>query len=95
MRYPEPIIRSTDFFNQNDFTLTNGIYIKQFRGDREELVVINDGTADLTFSAGGIQNFKLSPGETFDEAMHPFSRLEVTANGAFRGYCREVADSPN
>jgi hypothetical protein len=94
-RYPDPIIRMIDSFNQSNMTLTNGVYIKLFKGDREELVVINDGTADLTFSAGAIKNFKLKPGETFDEQMHPFSRLEVTATGPFRGYCREQADSPN
>jgi hypothetical protein len=94
-RYPDPIIRMKDSFNQSNMTLTNGVYIKLFQGDREGLVVINDGTADLTFSAGGIQNFKLKPGETFDEEMHPFSRLEITATGAFRGSTRERADSPN
>lgn len=94
-RYPEPIIRTTDAFNQSNMTITNGVYIKLFKGDREQLVVINEGSADLTFSAGGVQNFKLKPGETFDEAMHPFSRLEVSATGPFRGYCREQADSPN
>ncbi|MFB3160433.1 hypothetical protein ABLO26_03560 [Neobacillus sp. 179-J 1A1 HS] len=94
-RYPEPIIRATDFFNKDDFKVEFGVYVKNFKGDREELVLINDGTADLTFTAGGIKNFKLKPGETFDEEMHPFSRLEVTATGAFRGYTRERADSPN
>jgi hypothetical protein len=94
-RYPDPVIRSTGAFNQSNMTLTNGVYIKLFKGDREELVVINDGTADLTFTAGAIKNFILKPGETFDEEMHPFSRLEITATGAFRGYTRERADSPN
>lgn len=94
-RYPEPIIRARNFFNPSTMTLTNGVYIQIFKGDREELLVMNDGSADLLFTAGGIQNFRLKPGEVFDEEMHPFSRIEITATGPFRGYCRERADSPN
>jgi hypothetical protein len=95
-RYPEPIIRAIDFFTQDDLQKEFGVYVKNFRGDREELVLINDiNGADLFFTAGGIKDFKLKPGETFDEPMHPFSRLEITATGPFRGYAREQADSPN
>lgn len=56
---------------------------------------MNDGNADLTITAGGIKNFKLKPGEVFDEEVNPFSKVEITATGPFRGYCREHADSPN
>jgi hypothetical protein len=76
--------RAQEFFNGT------GNLTKRFAGDREELVVINDGTADLTFIAGGI-TFTLRPGEVFDEEINPFSAIEITATGAFRGYVREAS----
>lgn len=72
-----------------EFFAGTGNLTKKFRGDREELVVINDGSADLTFKAGAIE-FTLKPGEVFDEEINPFSAVEVTATGAFRGYVREA-----
>jgi hypothetical protein len=91
----EPIRRAQDFFNESNMTLVNGIYTKDLKGDREEIVVVNDGSADLTINAGGIKDFKLKPGEVFDELVNPFSKVEITATEPFRGYCREQADSPN
>lgn len=73
-----------------EFFSGTGNYTKSFKGDREELVVVNDGSADLTFTAGGI-TFTLKPGEVFDEEINPFSSIEITATGAFRGYVRELA----
>lgn len=74
--------RAQEFFSQAD------IFPKKFSGQREELVIINDGSADLTFTAGGI-TFTLKPGEVFDEEVNPFDSISVTATGAFRGYVRE------
>lgn len=73
-----------------EFFSGTGNYSKKFASDREELVVVNDGSADLTFTAGGI-TFTLKPGEVFDEEINPFSSIEITATGAFRGYVRELA----
>jgi hypothetical protein len=74
--------RAQEFFSQAD------PFPKKFSGPREELVVINDGSADLTFTAGGI-TFTLKPGEVFDEEVNPFETINVTATGSFRGYVRE------
>jgi hypothetical protein len=71
-----------EFFSQAD------TFPYVFRGRREELVVINDGTADLTFTAGAI-TFVLKPGETFDEEINPFYSINVVATGSFRGFVRE------
>ena len=62
---------------------------KKFNGDREELVVINDGDADLTFTAG-YTNFTLKSGEVFDEEVTPFTSISITATGAFRGFVRDT-----
>lgn len=73
-----------------EFFSGTGNFSKKFSGDREELVVINDGSADLTFTAGGV-TFTLKPGEVFDEEVNPFSSINITATGAFRGYVREAS----
>jgi hypothetical protein len=74
--------RAQEFFNGT------GNLTKQFRDSREELVIINDGSADLTFTAGAI-TFTLKPGEVFDEELNPFESISITATGSFRGYVRE------
>lgn len=74
--------RAQEFFNGT------GNFSKTFRGDREELVIINDGSTDLTFTAGAT-TFTLKPGEVFDEEINPFIAIDVTATGAFRGFVRE------
>jgi len=53
------------------------------------LVVINDGDADLTFTAG-YTNFTLKSGEVFDEEVTPFTSISITATGAFRGFVRDT-----
>lgn len=58
-------------------------------GTYEELLLINDGAANLTFTAG-IFTFTLGPGEVFDEEVDPFNSLKITATGAYRGYVRDV-----
>jgi hypothetical protein len=73
-----------------EFFSGTGNFSKRFSGDREELVVINDGSADLSFVAGGT-NFTLKAGEVFDEEINPFSAIDITATGSFRGYVREDA----
>jgi hypothetical protein len=40
--------------------------------------------------AGGT-NFTLKAGEVFDEEINPFSSIDITATGSFRGYVREDA----
>lgn len=71
-----------------DFFSGTGDFFKQFSGDREELVVINDGDGDLSFSAGYI-TFTLKAGEVFDEEVNPFNSIRITTTGAFRGFVRE------
>jgi hypothetical protein len=73
---------------QESFNGTGNSTVK-FRGDREELVLINDGATDLAFVAGGME-FTLKPGEVFDEEINPFNKLEITATGTWRGYVREA-----
>ena len=55
----------------------------------EELLLINDGEASLSFTAGYF-TFTLKPGEVFDEEIDPFKTLKITATGAYRGYVRDV-----
>ena len=61
----------------------------RFNISAEELLLINDGTANLTFTADFF-TFTLGPGEVFDEALDPFRVLRITATGAYRGYVRDV-----
>lgn len=72
-----------------EFFSGTGNYTKKFGGDREELVLMNDGGSDLVFVAGATQ-FTLKPGEVFDEEVNPFSSVEITATGSWRGFVREV-----
>lgn len=71
-----------------EFFSGTGNFSKTFNKFCEELIVINDGSADLTFVAGDI-SFTLKPGEVFDEEINPFNSVQITATGAFRGYVRE------
>jgi hypothetical protein len=71
-----------------EFFSGTGNFSKQFSGFREDLVLINDGNADLSFIAG-LTTFTLKSGEVFDEAIDPFNSISITATGAFRGYVRE------
>ncbi|AXN39862.1 hypothetical protein [Peribacillus butanolivorans] len=76
--------RARDFFN------ATGNFSVKFGSEREELVVINDGASDLTFTAG-YTTFTLKPGEVFDERITEFTSLTITAMGSFRGYVRDDA----
>jgi len=71
-----------------EFFSGTGNFAKTFSGFREDLVLINDGTTDLNFTAGNTV-FTLKSGEVFDEAIDPFKSIDITATGAFRGYVRE------
>jgi hypothetical protein len=75
--------RARDFFSGT----TN--LTKKFGSNREELVIINDGTADLSFTAGLYTSWTLKPGEVFDERIAEFDSITITATGAFRGYVRD------
>ncbi|MFC5650910.1 hypothetical protein ACFPYJ_17680 [Paenibacillus solisilvae] len=62
-----------------------------------ELVIVNDGYATLTFAAGDKFTpsrfaLPLSPGDAFDERIEAFDRVTVTATGDYHGYIRR---SPN
>ena len=61
----------------------------RFNNTVEELLIINDGEANLTFTAEYF-TFTLKPGEVFDEEINPFKTLRITATGAYRGYVRDV-----
>jgi hypothetical protein len=74
--------KAQDSFSQADTFPIN------FGESRNELVIVNDGTANLTFTAGGFV-YTLKPGESFDEELNPFESLNVVATGSFRGYVRE------
>ncbi|ANY67727.1 hypothetical protein BBD42_15580 [Paenibacillus sp. BIHB 4019] len=52
-----------------------------------ELVICNDGAANLTFTVSG-ETFTLRPGYTFDEELEPFKEITVTATDAYFGYAR-------
>ncbi|WP_010495065.1 hypothetical protein [Paenibacillus elgii] len=54
------------------------------------LVISNDGSADLTFTAGNF-TLTLPAGEIFDERIDPFMSLNVIATGKYHGYCRARA----
>lgn len=72
-----------------DFFSGTGNLAKKFEDEREELVLINDGTADLSFTAGPYMTWTLKPGEVFDERLAEFSSLTITSTGAYRGYVRD------
>ncbi|MBA9027528.1 hypothetical protein [Peribacillus huizhouensis] len=75
--------RACDFFNGT------GNLSKKFVSEREELVIVNDGTSDLTFNAGPYTTWTLKPGEVFDERIAEFTYLNITGSGAYRGYVRD------
>lgn len=71
-----------------DFFKGTGNFSMKFGDEREELVLINDGTADLSFTAG-YTTFTLKPGEVFDERITGFKSITITATSSFRGYVRD------
>ncbi|AXN39843.1 hypothetical protein [Peribacillus butanolivorans] len=74
-----------------DFFYGTGNMTKKFTGEREELVVINDGSADLTFTAGKYTTWIVKPGEVFDERITEFESITITSTGSYRGYVRKDA----
>jgi hypothetical protein len=71
-----------------EFFEGTGNFTKNFRDTRNELVVVNDGTGNLTFTAGNTV-FMLKPGEVFDEVIVPFNSIKIESSGDFRGFVRE------
>lgn len=65
-----------------------GNFTKKFSGDRDDLYLINDGAADLTFTAG-VFTFTVKPGEYFNEEVNYFNSINITTTSSFRGYVRE------
>jgi hypothetical protein len=60
----------------------------KFGGDREELVLVNDGPDDLTFTIGYF-TFVLKAGDTFDEVVNPFNSIQITTTSSYRGFVRD------
>ncbi|AXN39844.1 hypothetical protein [Peribacillus butanolivorans] len=73
-----------------DFFSGTGNMTKKLVEECEELVIVNDGTEDLTFTAG-YTTWTLKPGEVFDERITGFESIAITATGAYRGYVRNDA----
>nr|WP_154895285.1 hypothetical protein [Paenibacillus xylanexedens] len=53
------------------------------------IVVFNDGTSDLTVSAGQFQTV-VKGGDALDERIDPFTTLTITGTSAYRGYVRVI-----
>lgn len=51
------------------------------------LFIENDGSADVTFSAGAF-TFTIKPGGQFNDELEPFNTISITATSSYRGYVR-------
>lgn len=56
---------------------------KTFTEDRYGFSVVNDGTADLTFTIGD-QTRRVKPGEFYNALFEPFTTLTINATSAYR-----------
>jgi hypothetical protein len=56
---------------------------RNFPSDRYGFSVINDGTADLTFTING-QTRKLLPGEGYDALFEAFTSVQINASSPYR-----------
>lgn len=57
--------------------------IKDFPDSRHGFSIINDGTANLSFTING-QTRKLLPGEGYDALFLPFTTVQITASSPYR-----------
>jgi hypothetical protein len=56
---------------------------KTFPGNRYGFSVVNDGTADLSFTING-QTRKVLPGEGYSSLFEPFTSVSITASKPYR-----------
>lgn len=56
---------------------------KSFASDRYGFAVLNDGTADLTFTING-QTRRVKPGEGYSALFEPFTVVTIEATSAYR-----------
>jgi hypothetical protein len=56
---------------------------KTFTSERWGFAVVNDGTADLTFTING-QTRKVLPGEGYSALFEPFTTVTISATSAYR-----------
>lgn len=56
---------------------------KTFTSNRYGFSVMNDGTADLTFTING-QTRKVKPGEAYSALFQPFTSVTITASTPYR-----------
>lgn len=56
---------------------------KTFSSNRYGFSIVNDGTADLTFTINS-QTRKVKPGEAYSSLFEPFTTLTITATSAYR-----------
>jgi len=60
---------------------TNHTFSKEMQG----FCIVNDGSADLTFTIGS-DTYTVKSKETFNEYFKPFTVVDIVATGAFRSY---------
>lgn len=60
---------------------------KGFGQVMNEIVIVNDGNANLTFTVNS-ETWTLGPGAVFDEELDPFSSVTIAATGSYYGYAR-------
>lgn len=56
---------------------------KTFTSNRYGFSIVNDGTADLTFTINS-QTRKVKPGEPYNALFEPFTSVTITATSAYR-----------
>lgn len=57
--------------------------VTSFPSERYGFSILNDGTADLTFTINS-QTRKVKPGEAYSSLFEPFTSLSISATGAYR-----------
>lgn len=63
---------------------------KTFTGKAREIIINNDGSADLTFSVNGF-SFTVKTGEMLDEQFDPFQSVTVNATTPFEAYFKGIS----
>lgn len=61
----------------------NNSPINTFPSNRYGFAIMNDGTADLTFTING-QTRKVKPGESYSALFEAFTSLAINATSAYR-----------
>lgn len=88
--YGKRIIGTTD----KEFVVSDGLAgsttaTKTFTGEAREIVLNNNGSANLTVNVNGM-TFTVKAGEDFDEEFDPFKTITVNATSSFEAYFKGV-----